>query len=140
DIQPRLPPVVPGGQRAPAVPRQIDGLLLACTGTEIECAVLPHSWERRDVRPSLGADRGDPEQLRLLKHLHNRRPRRRLRRIITEPRIKLSFRTHTHPSFTTCQEAGDPAVSPALQAYEERSHPMTKSGNGYAQRRGTLGS
>jgi hypothetical protein len=57
--------------------------------------VLPHRREGRDVRPSPGTDRGDPEQLGLLKHPHHRRPWRRLRAIITRPGIELSYRTHT---------------------------------------------
>ena len=63
DIQPGVPVVAAGGQDHVRVAAQVGGLLLALTGGEMNDPVKPHGNQRRDVRPTIGPDRRDPEQL-----------------------------------------------------------------------------
>ena len=59
-VESRLPRVVAGRERALRVVREVDALLFACAGAEVERAVLPHRGEGRDVRTTVGSHRRDP--------------------------------------------------------------------------------
>jgi len=68
DVQAAVPVIAPGGEGDVRVRAQVDGLLFGGAGAEVEGAVEPDGRERGDVRPSVGTDGGDPEQLSGLDH------------------------------------------------------------------------
>src|SRR5205814_7533414 len=74
-VESGFPSVVPGGERAVRVPRQVDALLLAGAGTKVERGVAPHRGNRSDVGATVRSDRRDPEELGLVDDSANVRPR-----------------------------------------------------------------
>jgi len=77
DVEASLPPVVACCERALVVGAQVEGLLLARTGAEVERAVAPHRRYRRDVRMPVCAHCRDPEELGRYEHAEDVLPRRR---------------------------------------------------------------
>jgi hypothetical protein len=73
-VESLLPLAAAGREHDLLVPGQVDRLLLGCTGAEVETVVGPHRHQRRDVRPSVTANRRDPEQLGGLEHAEHIRP------------------------------------------------------------------
>jgi hypothetical protein len=63
-VEPLLPPLASGGERHVWVSSQIDRLLFARTGTEVEPAFVPDRRQRCDMRPAIAAHGGDPEEFR----------------------------------------------------------------------------
>ena len=94
EVESLLPPVGAGGERDVRVPRQVHRLLLRRTRAEVEPAVVPDGRQRRDVRPAVAANRGDPEELGGLEHAEGVRPRRRRRLRITEADVLLGYGFH----------------------------------------------
>ena len=68
-VQAALPAVAPGGQDYVRAGRQVAGFLLGGPGAEVQRLVQPHRDQRGDVRPAVGPDGGQPEQLGLGQHL-----------------------------------------------------------------------
>src|SRR5271165_3800100 len=67
-VEPLVPPVAAGQQQHVRVAAQVDGLLLAVAGAEVERSVQPHGHQRGEVGPAVGTDRAGPGQLGLLEH------------------------------------------------------------------------
>jgi hypothetical protein len=63
DVKTLVPLVAPGRQHHVRVGLQVRELLLLRTGGKADGAVGPYRDDRGDMRPAIGADRGDPEQL-----------------------------------------------------------------------------
>src|SRR5262249_34891193 len=66
DIEAPIPAVAAGAEDHVPVAAQVDSLLLAGAGTEVQGVAGPHSHQRRHVRPAIGPDSGNPEQFGLL--------------------------------------------------------------------------
>ena len=88
-----LPAVVAGCERALVIGAEVDGLLLAGTGAEVERAIAPHRRKRRDVRTPVGAHRRDPEQLGRFEDVHDVRPGRRPRAGGAEAGVEIGCRS-----------------------------------------------
>src|SRR5690348_5085914 len=62
-VQPLVPAIAAGGQDHMRVVFKVDGLLLGAAGGDVDGPVEPYGNERGDVGPTVGPDRGDPEDL-----------------------------------------------------------------------------
>src|SRR5215510_1468374 len=91
-VQPTVPAVAAGGQGHVRACAQIDGLLLAGAGGEVDRPVEPHGNQGCDVGPPVRPDRADPEQVGRLQRLAGLIPARGNRAWLTEPRIDLGNR------------------------------------------------
>src|SRR5260221_11543370 len=89
DVQPVLPVVAAGYEDHVRVAAQVDRLLLARAGGEVNGAVEPDGNQRRDVRPSVCADRANPEELGRLDHLAGLVPSDHERARFAEPRVNI---------------------------------------------------
>src|SRR6266536_5930060 len=105
-----------GEDTAPNVP-QISGLLLLGAGAEMKRAVLPQRQQRRHVRAAVPAHRGQPEDLRLLKHPAGVRPGDGIRARLTEAAIEVGHRIDGHgvllPTFTCIRQMVSGHLAPA---------------------------
>src|SRR5215204_828216 len=89
EVHPFVQRVAPGHQDAVRVAGDVLGLLLLRTRAEVQGVVQPEGQQRRDVRPSVGAYRRHPEQLRIREPLPRLRPRGCGDAVVAVPGIQL---------------------------------------------------
>jgi len=113
-VEPGLPGVVAGRERAAGVPGQVDALLLLGTGAEVQGAVVPHRRQRGHVRAPVRADRGEPEQLGVVDGASHLLPRGCHRVRVAEAGIELGHRVvrgHGAPFLVAPLDASGPRNS-----------------------------
>src|SRR5262249_42793556 len=131
DIEPLVPGVASGAEDHVPVAAQVDGLLLLCAGTEVQRIAVPYGHERGHVRPAVGADRGDPEQLSLFERPPGLLPSGSGRVRSAEPRVQGGYRgSHRVTSFWSSVGGGPPAIRRSLLAQTDRGRAIHRRAGG----------